>query len=146
MFEQDYLVRLLSDFAAAIRRSIQRAEERRDPTSAADAARMLESAVGNATDLDGGVLLSLSPDSMAGVLEMAGTDPHVTEYIARSLLLASTYHADAGEGELAALRRSQAHAIAEAYGHDLSDADATPEGMEELFAQPCEEENDAQRS
>ena len=137
MFEQDYLVRLLSDFAAAIRRSIQRAEDRHDPSDAADAARMLESAVGNATDLDGGVLLSLSPGSIAGVLEVAGTDPHVTEYIARSLLLASRYHAEAGEDETADLRRAQAHAVAEAYGHDLSGSDISTEAMEELFARPC---------
>lgn len=131
MFEQDYLVRLLSDFAAAIRRSIQRAEERHD---LAEAARSLESAVSNATDLDGGVLLSLSPESIAGVLEVAGTDPHVTEYIARSLLLSARYHADAGEVALAELRRGQAHAVAKAYGHNLSDEDVSAAAMEGLFA------------
>ncbi|WP_165173428.1 MULTISPECIES: hypothetical protein [unclassified Adlercreutzia] len=119
MFEQDYLLRMLMDFAAAIRRSIERAGGQQDPSGAAS---MLEEAIGSAVDIDGGVLLSLSPESIASILEVSGTDPHVTEYVARSLLLASDYHAQAGEAELAELRRGQALAVAEAYGHDLSEA------------------------
>ncbi|WP_165054271.1 MULTISPECIES: hypothetical protein [unclassified Adlercreutzia] len=119
MFEQDYLLRMLVDFAAAIRRSIERAGGQQDPSGAA---RMLEEAIGSAVDIDGGVLLSLSPESIASILEVSGTDPHVTEYVARSLLLASEYHAQAGEAELAELRRGQALAVADAYGHDLSAA------------------------
>ena len=119
MFEQDYLLRMLMDFAAAIRRSIERAGGQQVPSGAAG---MLEEAIGNAVDIDGGVLLSLSPESIASILEVSGTDPHVTEYVARSLLLASDYHAQAGHSELAALRRGQALAIADAYGHDLTAA------------------------
>ena len=79
MFEQDYLMRLLMQFMEAMRRSIERADDGRDPAAAAD---MLENAIGDATDLDGSMLLSLAPESMASVLQVSGVDPHVTEYVA----------------------------------------------------------------
>ena len=86
MFEQDYLMRLLMQFMEAMRRSIERADDGRDPAAAAD---MLENAIGDATDLDGSMLLSLAPESMATVLQVSGVDPHVTEYVANSLQLES---------------------------------------------------------
>ena len=112
MLEQDYLMRILLQFAEAIRRSWARSVEDRDPR---DAANMLERAIGDATDIDGATLLSLSPES---------------EYIARSLLLASGYLAEAGEGDLSALRAEQARALAEAYDLDLPD---TPEELATLL-------------
>ena len=121
MLEQDYLMRILLQFAEAIRRSWARSVEDRDPR---DAANMLERAIGDATDIDGATLLSLSPQSIAGV------DPRVSEYIARSLLLASGYLAEAGEGDLSALRAEQARALAEAYDLDLPD---TPEELATLL-------------
>ena len=51
-------------------------------------------------------------------------------YIARSLLLASGYLAEAGEGDLSALRAEQARALAEAYDLDLPD---TPEELATLL-------------
>ena len=116
MLEQDYLMRILLQFAEAIRRSWARSVEDRDPR---DAANMLERAIGDATDIDGATLLSVS-----------GVDPRVSEYIARSLLLASGYLAEAGEGDLSALRAEQARALAEAYDLDLPD---TPEELATLL-------------
>ena len=125
MFEQDYLMRIFLQFAEIIRRSWTRAGKERDPKAAAD---MLEDAVGEATEIDGATLLSLAPDSMAGIMQVSGIDPRVTEYIARSLLLASGYLREAEEFELADLRESQARAVAHAYGIDL------PDSLEELVA------------
>ena len=116
MLHQDYLMRILIQFAEAIRRSMQKATEEQDPRGAAD---MLEAAVGEATDMDGGVLLSLAPESIAGVMQISGTDPRVTEYIARSLMLAATYLREAGDDALADIRVAQATAIAAAYEFDL---------------------------
>ncbi|MEG0016972.1 MAG: hypothetical protein RR747_10425 [Gordonibacter sp.] len=127
MLTQDYLVRIMVQFAEIIRRSWMRATKERDPRGAAD---MLEDAVGEATDIDGGVLLSLSPESIASVMQVSGTDPKVTEYIARSLLLASGYLCEAGDYGLATVREQQARAIAEAYGHELPE---TPEGLAGLL-------------
>lgn len=116
MFEQDYLMRIFLQFAEIIRRSWMVSREDRDPKRAAD---MLEDAVGDATDIDGGTLLSLAPESIASILQVSGTDPRVTEYVARSLLLASGYLREAGEHDKADLRESQARAVADAYDIDL---------------------------
>ena len=118
MLTQDYLVRMLVDFAAGIMRSMQRHTEHRDPKGAAE---MLEGAIGQSVDLDGDMLLALAPESIASILQVSGTDPAATEYVARSLMLAASYRADAGDTDMAALRADQARAIAAAYGHDLSD-------------------------
>ena len=118
MLEQDYLMRILLQFAEIIRRSWTKAEEERDPRRAAD---MLEDAVGEAVDMDGAALLSLAPDSVASVVQVSGVDPRVVDYVARSLLLASGYLRDAGERDLADLRERQARALADAYGLDLPD-------------------------
>ena len=116
MFEQDYLMRILLQFAEIVRRSWTKANKEHDPKTAAD---MLEDAVGEATDMDGGMLLSLSPESIASVMQVSGVDPRVTEYVARSLLLASGYLREAGEGALAEVREGQARAIAATYGFEL---------------------------
>ena len=129
MLEQDYLMRIILQFAEIIRRSWTKATDEHDPKRAAD---MLEGAVGQATDLDGGVLLSLSPESIASVMQVSGIDPRVTEYIARSLLLASGYLREAGEHQLADVREQQARAIALAYGIELPDS---PENLADLLDQ-----------
>ena len=118
MFEQDYLMRLLMQFMEAMRRSIERADDGRDPAAAAD---MLESAIG---DLDGSMLLSLAPESMASVLQVSGVDPHVTEYVANSLQLESEFLRSAGNDELAEVRAGQARALASTFGFEL--AEGTP--------------------
>ena len=123
MFEQDYLMRIIAQLLGAIRRSMERAAGEEDPDGAA---RALDMALGDATDLDGEALLSLAPESLASVLQVSGVDPRVSEYIARSLLLASGYLGEAGEHELAALRAVQARALAVAYDLDLPD---TPEEL-----------------
>lgn len=116
MFERDYLMRVIALFAEAVRRSWTQAKEKDDPRGAADS---LEAAIGDATDIDGSILLSLAPESIAGVMQVSGVDPKVTGQIARSLILEAGYLEDAGDDELAALRREQGRAIADAYGIDL---------------------------
>ena len=119
MLERDYLMNILLQYAEILRRSWFKARREADPRGAAD---MLESAVSQATDIDGATLLSLAPESMAGILQVSGVDERVVGYIARSLCLASAYLGEAGDGQLAALRLQQARALAEAYGVDLPDS------------------------
>ena len=119
MFEQDYLMKLLLAFYQAMFKSLRRVtDEDEDPKEAADT---LDEVVGNAVGMDGTSLLSLTPESVAGVLQVSGTDPRVTEFIARSLLLSSEYLTQAKQGALASLRVEQARAVADAYGIDLPD-------------------------
>ncbi len=133
MLEQDYLMRILLQFAEIVRRSWTKAKDEHDPKRAAD---MLEDAVGDATDLDGAALLSLSPDSIAAVMQVSGVDPRVTEYIARSLLLTAGYLREAGEPDLADVREGQARAIAASYGFELPD---TAEELARLVAEADDE-------
>ena len=132
MIEQDYLMRLLIQFFQAMYKAEGRRKDEKDPKGAAD---MLEAAIGNATDMDGGVLLSLAPDSIAQVMKVSGVDPNVTQFVARSMLLESVYLTEANERQLAAVRAAQARAIADAYGFELpedpSDFDAVTGGLEE---------------
>ena len=132
MFEQDYLVRLLLQFFQGLLKSMERFKEQDDPQGAAD---LIETAVGEATDMDGAILLSLAPESIASVMMVSGIDPNVTQFVARSLLLESVYLTEAGDSGLAATRAAQARAIAAAYGFGLpdnpADFDAITEGLEE---------------
>ena len=130
MFERDYLMRLIMDFMQGIRLSLERAADGHDPAGAADS---LDNAIGSATDIVPATLLALTPDSIATIMQVSGVDPKVTEYIARSLLLSSRYHADAGDNETAALRMEQGLAVARAYGHDVSASDADPASMERFL-------------
>lgn len=132
MFEQDYLMRIIAQLLGAIRRSMERAAGEDDPDGAA---HLLDTALGDATELDGEALLSLAPESMAQVMQISGVDPHVTEYIARSLLLSSRYYAEAGNAEASALRQRQAFALAAAYGHSLTEEAVTDEEIEALLAE-----------
>ncbi|MEF9925429.1 MAG: hypothetical protein RR666_00150 [Raoultibacter sp.] len=130
MFEQDYLMRMFAQFMAAIRKSIKKARDEKDPEAAAE---LLEVAIGNATEIDGGVLLSLAPESIAGVLQVSGTDPRVAEYLVRSLLLEADYLREANQPEKATLRGAQAQALAAAYGFVADEALITPEELDALF-------------
>lgn len=123
MFEQDYLMRMILQLVEGIRRSMELSRNKHDPESAAE---LLEATIGQATDLDGSVLLSLAPESIANILQVSGTDPAVVEFVGRSLLLESEYLQEAGNFEIAQLRASQAQALAQAYGFPLGDRE-TPE-------------------
>lgn len=126
MFERDYLMRLILGFFQTVCIVVRRAEKEKDPEGAAD---LLERAIGDATELDGDVLLSLSPDSIASILQVSGTDPKVVGFVAHALLLESHYLMMACDFARAELREQQARALAEAYGVDLPDDPAEAEGL-----------------
>lgn len=133
MFEQDYLMKLLLAFYQAMFKSLRRVmDEDEDPKEAADT---LDEVVGNAVGMDGKSLLSLAPESITGVLQISGTDPRVTEFVARSLLLSSQYLTQAGQTALASLRAEQARAIAQAYGFELPDDPTDLSDLKEMAEQ-----------
>ncbi len=127
MFQHDYLMRMIMQLIEAIMRSMQAAREKEDPQAAAD---MLEDLVSSATNLDGGVLLSLTPESIASILSVSNTDPRVAEFVGRSLHLEAHYLVLAGNEELADLREGQAYALADAYGFSLDDELDADDAME----------------
>ena len=132
MLEQDYLMRMLLQFFKAIIRSDEMIHEGKRPQDAADT---LEDAIGNATEMDGAALLSLSPESIAQIMRVTGIDPNVTQFVARSMLLESVYLHEANEHGLANIRALQARAIAKEYGFELppdpADFDSITQGLEE---------------
>lgn len=124
MFERDYLMRLILGYFKTIVVVVKRGNKEKDPEGAAD---LLECAIGEATEIDGDVLLSLSPESIAGILQVSGTDPKVIGYVAHGLLLESHYLMLACDFARAELREGQARALADAYGIDLPDDPAKAE-------------------
>ena len=131
MLKQDYLVRMFSDFARAIRLAVERSRGKDpDPDGTAE---MLELQLDAAIDMDSSLLLNLTPESVASVLQVSGTDPRLVEYICRTLLLESRVLMDAGKEELSDLREDQAFAVAEAFGLQLDAHSISAEGFEELF-------------
>lgn len=113
MLQRDYLVQLITQFIQAIFQSRELALKKRDPQAAAD---LLEAAIEQAVDMDGAALLSLTPESMASVLQISGVDPKIIGYVAHSLLQEADYLDMSGSSELAQLRKEQGIALFEAYG------------------------------
>ena len=127
MLQRDYIMRIISMFFESIRRSWHQAKVDDDPRAAADT---LEEMIGQATDIDGALLLALAPESIASVMQVSAVDPKVTGYVVKSLALAADYLDDAGETGIASLRRDQARAIADAYGIDVPTAKDVVAGLE----------------
>ena len=126
MFEQDYLMRMILQLVEGIRRSMELSKQKNDPSAAAE---MLEATIGQATDIDGTVLLSHAPESIADILQVSGTDPGVVEFVSRSMLLESQYLLEAGDASMAQLRAAQARALADSYGFELGEPN---EGEQEM--------------
>lgn len=120
MFEKDYLMKMLSDLIQAMVRSMVYATEEENPYMAA---RSLENAIGAAVDMDAAIFLSLSPESMSMMMQISPIDERGSEYVARSLALASVYNREAGDTDLARLRMEQARVVADSFGIDLNGAD-----------------------
>ena len=132
MFQHDYLMRMIMQLIEAIMRSMQIAKDKEDPQAAAD---MLEDLVSNATNLDGGVLLSLTPESISSILGVSNTDPRVAEFVGRTLFLESHYLRQCGNYEKADLRLAQAWALADAYGFCLDEELGAEDAMEAFLAE-----------
>ncbi len=130
MLHQDYLMRMFLQLAIAMRESFQRARGEKDPVAAAT---MLDQALEDATEIDGSLLLRMSPDSMAAMLQLSQTDPQLMEYVTRTLLLSSRYCQEAGNTSQAELRRGQAYAVAQAFSISLSEESITPQELESFF-------------
>lgn len=133
MLEQDYLMRLILGYFKTVVLAVKCTDKEKDPEGAAE---MLEHAIGEATEIDGEVLLSLEPESMASILQVSGTDPKVIGYVAHGLLLASHYWMIAADFARAELREQQARALAAAYGIELPD---DPADAEQLLMEAAEQ-------
>jgi hypothetical protein len=135
MYEQDYLMRIIAQLLGAIRRSMERAAGEQNPE---EAARLLDAAIGEATELDGEALLSLAPESLGAILSVSGIDPRVVEHVVRSLMLSSRYYHEAGNDVMSALREGQAKELALAFGQNVDNIDISDEELDKLASLSCE--------
>jgi len=128
VFENDYLMRIILQFVAALQRALRETGVRPE-AKAAD----LEQLVGEAVNIDARLLFSLAPDSLVSMLQLGDFDEGLAGYVLRSIYMEADLLDEAGMPERARLRRAQADAIAQAYGYDISPADVTPEALEEFL-------------
>ncbi len=139
MLQQDYLLRMFTALAVAIRESMLRAQGDEDPEGAAE---LLEAALDNSTEIDGSLLLQMAPESFVAMIQLSQTDPDLIGYISRTLMLESQYLLKAGLEAKANLREAQAQALARAYGFGLDASDVSPEALEAFFGEEVSEEED----
>ena len=118
MLQRDYLMNLILQFVRSIVMSLEKGKK--DPVLAAE---NLEDAISQATDVDKDILFSLDGMSFAMILQVSSLDPVVVSYVCQSLLLEARYLDVAQMDAKAALRRSQAEALAGVYGVELMDTD-----------------------
>jgi hypothetical protein len=136
MFLNDYLMRMILQFAVALRKALY--ERDITPTEKAE---NLEQAVGDAVGIDPCLLFSMDPDSVVSLLRLGDFDEEIGGYVLRSIYFEADILDEAGQTQRADLRRSQADAIARAYGFDVTSADAAPEALKEFLAQQGQEPN-----
>jgi hypothetical protein len=129
MFQNDYLMRMILQLTTAIQRSLNL--QRQDPKADAEE---IEYLVGEAVGIDAGLLFSLSPESIVSMLQLGNFDEDLSGYVLRSMYYESGLLEAMGRKESADLRRSQADAIALAYGIEISSDDLSDEALQEFFS------------
>lgn len=124
MFERDYIVEIVGEFARRVGLALRRALDG-DQTGVADAERE----VADLLELDPQVALALAPDSLVTMMVLSGMGDAVASYVCYALERVARLYDRAGDEDLAGLRHLQAKAVAESFGCDPEDV---PEGFEDL--------------
>ncbi|MDR0349977.1 MAG: hypothetical protein LBH64_00295 [Coriobacteriales bacterium] len=128
MFLNDYLMRMILQFAVALQKALN--AQNMTPAQKADD---LEQVVGDAVGIDPRLLFSMDADSLVSMLQLGDFDEEIGGYVLRSIYLEAEILDEDGNTERADLRRSQADAIARAYGFDVTPADVTREALEDFL-------------
>jgi hypothetical protein len=130
MFLNDYLMRVILQFVTALQKALHAQNMTHEEKAVG-----LEQAVGDAVNIDPRLLFSMDPESLVSMLQLGDFDETLGGYVLRSIYLEADILDEAGHTQRADLRRSQADAIARAYGFAVNPADAAPEALEEFLAQ-----------
>lgn len=128
MLQHDYILEIIQQFVEVVTGALSRALRQGDLQGAVE----VETAVGELLQLDADTAMALSPESLVTMMQLAGTGDAVSGYVAYALNRLADAYDGMGKHELAAIRRSQADAIAQAFGADL---DEVPEEFRELEAE-----------
>ena len=124
MLQHDYILGLVQEFGKAVSAALRRAFFERDGTASEE----VEASIGELIDLDAQTAMALSPASLVTMIQLSGVGESVAGYVAWTLgRLADAY--DLQHDSRASIRRSQAEAVAQAFGCDLA---VCPEEFEDL--------------
>ena len=125
MLERDYILMVLSEFVRMVMEALRLAHYDHTP----EAFEQVEAAVSELIGLDPQTALALAPDTLVQVMVLSGIGSTVAGHAAYTLDRLADEYEDAGQEEVAEIRRAQAEAIAESFGWDLNQV---PEELVEL--------------
>lgn len=81
----------------------------------------IETAIGKMMEMDASSALALAPGSLVSIMQLTGVSDYLASYIVYGLMRLGDIYEKMGNTSLAEVRRSQAAAIAQAYGCDVSE-------------------------
>ena len=111
MLQHDYLLEVIGRFVESVSDALTCMLRDGDMGRAGE----VEDAIGELLDLDAHTAMSLSPQSLVTMMTLSGVGESVAAYVSYVLeRLARAYEKD-GDTRLAAVRRSQAEAIAQTF-------------------------------
>ena len=125
MLQRDYIVQIIREFGEVLSRWLRPAVVEADGAAIEE----VEAAIGKLVDLDGDVVVSLAPESLVTMFELSGVADSVAGYAGYALLRLGDAYDARGDADCAALRRTQAQALADAFGSRLGEI---PEEYREL--------------
>lgn len=109
-YQNDYVVRLVEQLGFMIRRASM---SFREADYSSEPFEVTNEAIGLVTDMDPGMFLTFSPQSMVSFIEISGFDDRVVLKLAQAIELQADILETEGSIVIAGVRRDQAAAIAE---------------------------------
>jgi hypothetical protein len=138
MFQRDYLLQQLQRFSETLARALRGAIILKSEASIQEA----EAAIGEVLDLDAGMVMALTPESLVTMMRLSGVGDATASHVAYAFGRLADAYTIQGDPATAQLRRLQARGVAQAFNCDL---EAYPQEFAQLEAQIAEAQN-AERS
>jgi hypothetical protein len=107
-YQSDYVLRIIEQMGAALRRAFERYSEGTDDAEALD---ITEQAIGLVVDMDPQLFLRLSPQSMVSFVEISGFDDRLVVKLVEAVHLEADILESEGNLVGAGVRREQAAAL-----------------------------------
>lgn len=106
-YQSDYMMRLIEQLGGLLRRALHLADE----GQAEESYQLADEALALALDLEPGIATRLSPQTLAGLLDMRNVDDRVIEFVAQAFDAQAAVLESSGELIEAGIRRSQASGV-----------------------------------
>ncbi|MCH4084419.1 MAG: hypothetical protein DUD33_03695 [Coriobacteriaceae bacterium] len=129
MLQHDYLLEIIGRFVESVSDALTCMLRDGDMSRAGE----VEDAIGELLDLDAHTAMALSPQSLVTMMTLSGVGESVAGYVSYALdKLARAYEKD-GDERVAAVRKAQAQAIAQAF-HSGGEVPPEFETLEETLS------------